>query len=284
VSTAFVLSGGASLGAVQVGMLQALVERGITPDMVFGASVGAVNAAWVAGDPQLSDLDALGAIWMSLRTRDVFPVRPMTGLFGFLGRRNSLVPADGLRSLLTRHLHFDRLEEAPIPIALVATALTTGHEVVLTEGIAIEAVLASTAIPGVFPPVTINGRPLVDGGIVNNTSISHAIESGASRIYVLSTGYACALESPPKSALAVALQALSLLVQQRLIKEVRELQGIVDLRVIPPLCPLAVSSTDFSQAAELIDRAYKATSNWLGDEEALCAQDQTRVLGFHHHG
>src|SRR4051812_2623517 len=99
-SVAFVLSGGASLGAIQVGMLQALAERNILPDQVFGASAGALNAAWVAGDPTLTDLDELAEIWMSLRSRDVFPFRPLTGLLGFTGRRSSLVSAGGLRSLV----------------------------------------------------------------------------------------------------------------------------------------------------------------------------------------
>src|SRR4029079_1396808 len=111
VTTAFVLSGGASHGAIQVGMLQALSERGIHADLAFGASVGAVNAAWVAGDPKLADLDALVDIWVSLRTRDVFPLRPLRGLLGFLGKRQSLVASDSLRAIVRRNLRFERLEE-----------------------------------------------------------------------------------------------------------------------------------------------------------------------------
>ncbi len=130
-SVAFVLSGGASLGAVQVGMLHALSERNILPDHVFGASAGALNAAWVAGDPTLSDLDDLAEIWTSLRTRDIFPLRPLTGLFGFVGRSNSLVSAGGLRSLITRYVRFERLEDAPIPLCVVATEVTSGKEVAL---------------------------------------------------------------------------------------------------------------------------------------------------------
>ncbi len=282
-TTAFVLSGGASLGAVQVGMLAALHEQGITPDLVFGSSVGAVNAGWVAGDPGLEDLDELRAIWTSLRTATVFPLRPLTGLLGFLGRRDSLVPASGLRALIKGHLRFERLEDAEIPITVAATALTSGQEVALRTGSAVEAILASAAIPGVFAPVTIDADALVDGGIVNNTPISLAIEAGATRVYVLPTGYACDLAEPPRSALGIMLQAISLLVQQRLILEVRDLQREVDLRVLPPLCPLAVSPADFSHSTELIDRAYEAAHRWLGDESANAARDQTRDLGFHRH-
>jgi NTE family protein len=282
VSIAFVLSGGASLGSVQVGMLQALAERGIEPDLVFGASAGAFNAAWVAGDPKLAHLDALAEVWTSLRTRDVFPLRPLTGLLGFLGRRDSLVPADGLRAIVSRHLRFVLLENAPIPLCVIATEVTSGKEIALTRGDAVDAILASAAIPGVFPPVTLNGRMLMDGAVVNNTPISNAIDAGATRIYVLPTSYACTLTRPPRSALAVTLQAISLLVQQRLIADVKELEGAVDLRVLPPLCPLTISPTDFSHARELIDDARDTAGRWLDDVAANEAQHQSGNLVHPH--
>ena len=260
---AFVLSGGSSLGAIQVGMLEALAERRVHPDLVFGASAGALNAAWVAGDPKLEDLDSLAGIWTSLRTRDVFPLRPLTGLLGFLGRRESLVSADGLRAVIARHLRFERLESAPIPLCVVATEVISGREVALTTGDALDAITASAAIPGVFPPVTIGGQTLMDGGVVDNTPISNAIAAGATCIYVLPTGYACDLQRPPRSALAMTLQAISLLVQQRLIADVHELQGHVDLRVIPPPCPVNVGPTDFSRARELIEIARLTAGRWL---------------------
>jgi NTE family protein len=282
VSVAFVLSGGASLGAVQVGMLQALSERSIRPDLVFGASAGALNAAWVAGDPMLADLDALAEIWMSVRTRDVFPLRPLTGLLGFVGRRSSLVSPDRLRSLVARYVRFERLEDAPIPLCVVATEVISGKEIALSRGDAVDAIIASAAVPGVFPPVVIDGRLLMDGAVVNNTPISNAIAAGATRIYVLPTSYACTLSSPPRSALAVTLQAVSLLVQQRLIEDVKELEGAVDLRVIPPLCPLAVSPTDFSHARELIHDAHECAGRWLDDVAANESVHQSGNLAHGH--
>ena len=276
------MSGGASLGAIQVGMLQALAERNIVPDLVFGASAGALNAAWVAGDPTLADLDTLAEIWVSLRTRDVFPLRPFTGLLGFVGRRSSLVSADGLRSLVARYVRFTRLEDAPIPLCVVATEVISGKEIALSRGNAVDAIIASAAVPGVFPPVIIDNRVLMDGAVVNNTPISNAIDAGATRIYVLPTSYACTLSEPPKSALAVTLQAISLLVQQRLIEDVKELQGAVDLRVIPPLCPLAVSPTDFSHARELIDDARDRAGRWLDDLDANESEYQVGNLVHPH--
>ena len=280
-TTAFVLSSGVSHGAIQVGMLQALAERGIRPDLVFGASVGALNAAWVAGDGELARLDDLADVWASLRTRDVFPFRPLRGLLGFLGRRQSLVPADSLRSIVSANLRFDRLEDAPIPLCVIATEVTSGREVALVRGKAVDAIVASASIPGVLPPVEIDGQTLLDGGIVDNTPISNAIAAGASRIYVLPTGYACDLARPPKSALAISLQAISLLVEQRLISDVRELEHAVDLRVIPPPCPLDVSPADFSRGRELIDRARGLAGSGL---DAFDAGDAARPRhGVHPH-
>src|SRR4051812_26074064 len=244
-------------------MLQALAARDVYPDLVFGASAGALNAAWVAGDPKLERLDDLAAVWTSLRTRDVFPPRPIMGLLGFLGRRNSLVPPNGVRALVARNLQFDRLEDAPIPLCVIATEVTSGREVALASGPALDAIVASASIPGVLPPVRIREHVLMDGGIVNNTPISNAIAAGATRIYVLPTGYACDLQRPPKSALAMSLQAISLLVQQRLITDVQALQSHVDLRVLPPVCPLDVSPADFSHAHQLIDLARAGASRWL---------------------
>ena len=280
---AFVLSGGASLGAVQVGMLRALGERGILPDLVVGASAGAINAGWVAGDPRLEDLDGLERIWLGLRTRDVFPAEPVRGLLGFLGRRPSLVQNHALRSLLRRNIRFDRLEDAAIPISVIATEVLTGLEAVLDRGPAVDALLASSAIPGVLPPVTFDGRSLIDGSIVNNVPISEAVDNGATEVWVLSTGYACNLERPPTSALAMTLHAISLLIDQRLIRDVQEFQSTVALRVIPPLCPLQVSPADFSQARQLIDRSYDAARTWIDHLDTKIAADQSRDLGFHRH-
>jgi len=283
VTRAFVLSGGASLGAVQVGMLKALAGHGILPDRVYGSSAGAVNAAWVAGDPRLEHLDELDRLWVGLRTRTVFPAHPVRGLLGFLGRENSLVSSGSLRRLLHRQVRFTRLEDAAIPIGIPVTEVTTGREEMLRTGDAVQAVLASAAIPGVFPPVTIDGRAFIDGSIVNNVPIEPAVEDGATEIWVLATGYACNLERPPHGALAMILHAVSLLVQQRLIRDVEEFGERVALRVIPPLCPLDVSPADFSQARALIDRAEAAANAWIDHLDPHVGVEQARDLGFHRH-
>jgi NTE family protein len=192
-TTAFVFSGGGSLGAVQAGMLLALAETGIYPDLVVGASVGAFNAAWVAGYPDAEGAEHLATIWRGVRRSDVFPTHLLTGFLGFVGKRDSLVLPDNLRRLVTTNLSYEKLEEAKLPVMVVAADITTGMEVVLKQGSALDALLASAAIPGVLPPVVIGPQTLVDGGVFNNAPISHAIEAGANKIYVLPTGYVCAL-------------------------------------------------------------------------------------------
>ena len=141
--------------------------------------------------------------------------------------------------------------------------------------------MASAAIPAVFPPVTIGGRHLVDGGIANNTPVSYAVEAGATTVYVLPTGYSCSLRLPPRGALATALHAITLLVHQRLRQDVEKYQSVADLRVAPPLCPLDVSPVDFSHTAELIERAHASTARWLVDDRPR--DDPGAVMALHSH-
>jgi NTE family protein len=270
--TAVVLSGGAALGSVQVGMLLALEEHGVTPDLVVATSVGALNGGWVASGWNHDNLLGLSDLWRGLHRSNVFPTRPLVGLRGFLGRSDHLVPSSGPRRILMDNLKVERLEDAVVPLHVIATDVLTGQDVRLSHGPAVDAVLASASIPAVFPPVTINGRELVDGGLINNTPISHAIALGATRIWVLTTGYACSLTEPPRGALAVALHALALTINQRLAVDVARYEHEVDLRVLPPLCPMQTSPSDFSNAADLIDRSYAQSVRWLDDHHEIASQ------------
>jgi len=283
VVTAFVLSGGGSLGAVQVGMLQALAARGVEPDLVIGTSAGALNAAYVAGygtSPEA--LDDLAAIWTGLRRRDVFPLQPARLGAAAMGRAPSLCPNGGLRRLIRDHITFDQLENAKIPVHVITTDVRSGEEVVLSTGDAVDAIVASAAIPAVFPSVRIGDRDLIDGGVADNAAISQAVALGADVVYVLPTGYACALDDPPGSPLSSALHALTLLIEQRLILEVAHFAELTDIRVLPPLCPLSVSSTDFRHGALLIERARAATERWL-DEGGPRLSHPERFLSLHRH-
>ncbi len=280
-TTAFVISGGGNLGALHVGMLSALAEAGIRPDLIVATSVGAVNAGWVASRPDSAGIDALADLWRSLSRKHIFPARPVDGLLGFLGRRPNLLTSNGLRRLLTENLEFSRLEDAPIPLHVVATDVLSGQDVLLSSGDAVEAIAASAAIPAVFPPVLIDGRYLIDGGVVNNTPLSHAIALGADVVWVLPTSYSCALPAPPTGALAIAMQALNLLINRRLALDVDRFENDVDLRVIPQPCPINASRADFSQSAELIELARDTTRAWLGKPRLVSGQ--AGLLGPHNH-
>jgi len=260
--TAFVLAGGGSFGAVQVGMLRELVASGIAPDMVVGSSAGAINGAYFAGAPDAQGLARLDRLWRGLRRNEVFPLG-WRSLVGLALRRNGIVDPAALRRLLEEHLAYGEIEKASIPLHVVATDLLHGVTVRLSHGPVVDAVLASCAIPAAFPPVRLGERYLVDGAIAANTPIGVAVELGATRIIVLPTGYACALERPPSSAIACALHAITLLTAHQLVTEIGRFREHVEIVTVPPLCPLAVSPYDFSKAAVLIERAAEQTRRWL---------------------
>ena len=146
---AFVLTGGGSLGAVHAGMLRALYEQEIRPDLIVGASVGAVNGSFIASRPQtLATADALGDVWRGLARSDIFPRDFVTGLLGFTGRHAHLVPNRGLRRLLTTNTQFENLEDSPIPFHVVATDAATGQDLALSSGNTVRAVLATVGQEG----------------------------------------------------------------------------------------------------------------------------------------
>jgi NTE family protein len=260
--TAFVLSGGGSLGAVQVGMLQALTEAGIHPDLLIGTSVGAVNAAWIAGGPDYQGALRLGEIWRGLRRQDIFPLSPWSSARGLLGRSNHMISNASLREVLARHMPYERLEQAAVPVHVITTELKTGRSVLISSGPAIPALLASTAIPGVFPPVTIGRREFIDGGVANHTPIAAAIELGATRIFVLSVGYPW-LRQERTNALGMALFALARFVEQKLDAEVAHYKHLADIQVLPTTEGVPVSPADFSHADELMTRGYRSARRYL---------------------
>ncbi len=279
--TAFVLAGGGSFGAIQVGMLHSLAARGIGADMVVGSSVGALNGAYYAGNPTLEGVQQLETIWRGLRRSDVFPVTWWT-LLGFLRRRDFLLASDGVCQLVDKHLPYRDLQEAKIPIHIVATDILTGKTVVLSEGPAAQAILASTAIPAAFAPVKFEDRYLADGAISSHTPARVAVALGAKRLIILPTGYACARQAPPKGAIANALHALTLLIATQLLSELGGLDPHVDYFVLPPLCPLDGSPYDFSQTDSLIERAIASTDAWI-DAGGLERPREYAQLSLHEH-
>jgi NTE family protein len=263
--TAFVLSGGASLGALQVGMLRALYERGVKADLFVGTSVGALNAAFMASRPQTPETTwELAKVWRRIERADAFPLSLRTVVGGLSGQRDHLVPAHGLRRIVERHVELDDLADAVVPLSLIAFDVTVGAEAVLCDGPAVDAIIAACSIPGIFAPMAIGDKLLVDGGVVNNTPISHAVELGAERVYVLPTQEApYAQASPPRTALDASIYALGLLVGSRLEADIARYGQDVELIVLPAPNPHHVQPTDFEHSSRLTAEAHAASRDVL---------------------
>src|SRR5688572_5721746 len=219
-------------------MLAALQDHGIQPDLLVGTSVGALNAAYLAGPGTPRErVASLAVLWRQVRRRDVFVPEPRRWLAATVGAAPSLLSGTRLRALVEHHLGFERLEDARLPVHVVATDLVTGEGIALSGGPSADAVLASAAVPGLLPPVQVHGRTLVDGAVGEFDALRHADDWGATDTYLLPAGYPCAGPAPT-SALGTSLTALSLLLHRQLLGQVRDYHGRARLHLLPPLCPL----------------------------------------------
>jgi len=263
-NTAFVLAGGGSLGAVQAGMLLELMGAGVRPDLVVGVSAGALNGAFLAFDPSLAMAERIADLWRRVTTREALGLT-WRSLLGVLGLRGHVADSRGLRAILERELPYRTFDATRVPLHVVAAEETTGVEVLLNMGSVLDAVLASTAIPGVFEPVTIAGRRLVDGVVATGTPIATAARLGATRLIVLPCGFTCVEKAVPRHALGRAMHAISLLGARQLRQDFDHYADRVTLRLVPPLCPLNHSAYDYSRGAALIEEARESTRHWLSD-------------------
>jgi NTE family protein len=246
-------------------MLSALYEQGVTADLLVGTSVGALNAAFVASRPQTPETaDELARVWRRLRRDDVFPVSLSALVGGLRGQRDHLVPDRALRLQVRRHVEFEDLAEAATPLHVVAFDVIEGREVRFSEGPAQDTIAAASALPGVFPPVVIGDRCLIDGGVVNNTPISHAVELGAERIYVLPTQERWnPLGRAPRGALDTAIYGLGVLVEGRLNADIARYSNETELIVLPAPNPQRIQPTDFDHSSHLIGEARAASRTVL---------------------
>ncbi|MHB8219394.1 MAG: patatin-like phospholipase family protein [Acidimicrobiales bacterium] len=265
--TAFVLAGGGSRGAVQVGMLAELVDRGIRADRVYGASVGAVNAAAYCGDPTPEGMGRLESVWRTLSGETVFPRARVHGPWRFLQHRPSVHANTGLRRIVEEGVTFDLLEDALIPLEVVATSLTGGQERWITRGPVVDAVLASAAIPAIFPPVEIDGELLVDGGVVDNVPISRPIHAGIRRIYVLLCGPLDYRPAPPGRPVEAVLTAFFVAIHARFARELAALPSDVELTVLTAGGEPGADYRDFTASAQMIDAGRAAVAAALDDPE-----------------
>lgn len=258
---AFVLPGGGALGGFQVGELRALAEVGVRPDLLVGVSAGAVNAALFAWYDGLDGAKRVETIWRSLRRRDLLRVHPGRIALAIAGRHPSFLDNHHGRQFLLRHLGGRLIEHAPIRLAIVATDLSTGDAVAITSGDTVSAILASTAFPGVYPPVHIDGRTLIDGGVVADIPLDLTLSLGAATAIVISVP-PLAPDPPPRRPIEILLRASSLGVEAhgRTVLH-RPPEGLTVVAL--PARPSPVTTFSVGRAAEMIDHGHRTTATWL---------------------
>ena len=261
----YVLGGGGSLGAVQVGMLQALGERDIVPGMVAGSSVGSLNGAVVAQDPA-GAANRLSHLWARLTRADVFPGGLLAQARTLQRTRTHLFPSSGLATVITRFLGADiTFEDLALPFAAVAMDSATALPQVLRDGPLLPALLASTAIPGIFPPVQLGSLQLYDGGLVANVPMRQALTLGARSLVVLDCSFPGHMPDPPGTIAEVLLYTAMVTMRSQAVLEAPLVAADVPVIYLPGPEPQRVSPLDFHHTGTLIEGAYAAARSFLDD-------------------
>ena len=268
--------GGGPLGAHEVGMLQALVEHGVVPDLIVGTSVGAINGAAVAADPTAAGVERLKGLWTAMQRDDVF-AGSLLGRVATLARTRTHLHDNGpLRELLARELGDRRIEDLAVPFQCVAASIERAGEHWFADGPVVEAVLASASVPGILPPVEIAGEHFVDGGIVNSIPVNRALELGATRIYVLHVGRLDRPLEPPRWPWEVGLVAFEIARRHRFVGDLAALPATVDVQVLPTGWTDPPRYSDLSQlryrdasrVGARIEAAREATARHLEEQAA----------------
>ena len=250
---AFVLPAGGSNGAVQVGILRALAERGILPDVVVGCSVGALNATFFALDPGVDQARMLARVWQMLSRRDVFGAGRLRTLGRIVRRCDHIYDPGPLRSLIRSLVLVDDLADAAIPVHVVTTDLDLGLARWWTNGPAHELLYASACLPGLFPPVHIDGRRHVDGGVLEPVPVQRAVDLDASVVYVLGQSSGPSEDVPPRmAALHVLLRSFGISRYTRLPDPASLARLGQRVVVVPGAHARGIDITDFTHTARLI--------------------------------
>jgi NTE family protein len=269
---AFVLGGGGVLGAYEVGMLRALCEVGISPDLVIGTSVGAVNGALIAAGFSPDAVTHLANLWATIDEEDVFGGSMFTQLSTLVRSRTHLHPNTSLRRLLEEHLPVTRIEDLEVPFQCVAASIERAAAHWFTDGPIVDAVLASAAVPGLLPPVEIDGEHYLDGGLVHSSPIGRAVSLGARTVYVMQVGRVEEPLTPPTTPLQVGMVAFEIARRHRFVEEMEHLPDDVDVHVLPtgdPDKPTELTAQlryrDFTAVQSRIETAYEASAAYLAE-------------------
>jgi NTE family protein len=263
---AFVLSGGGSLGAIQVGALQALMDAGVRPDVLVGCSVGSLNATFLAVDPRRERLDDLEALWLSLNRGDIFPASRRS-IAGHLVRRDThLYEPHGLRDLVDRLVPATDLADLAVPVHIVTTDLLSGQPVWWTSGDPRQVLVASASLPGLFPPVELGASLHVDGGVTCPVPVQRAVELGAERIWVFDvTGGSLGRRDERMTALDILLTSFAISRYRLASLELPDPPG----RPVIPMPRVELGKhelRDFSRTTELIELGRQAGARMVQNE------------------
>ncbi|MCP5027129.1 MAG: patatin-like phospholipase family protein [Actinomycetia bacterium] len=273
--TAFVFGGGGNLGAFQVGMLKALVRAGVQPDLIVGCSVGAINGAAYASDPTPRGVRLLEELWRSLEAGEIDVMRGsfLPHTVNLVRKGSALHGNTDLQGMIEEGLGARTFNQLKIPFQCVAAEVEQAHEVWFDHGPLIPALLASSALPVVYPQVEIEGRRYVDGGVVNDVPLSRAVALGARRIYILHVGTYDRPPTDPRRPIDAAIQASWIARRNRFARDLASVPNKVSVELLPTGGHADVAFNDFGSTSELIDRAYRACHVHLGLGELAALPD-----------
>lgn len=271
-TTAFVFGGGGSRGACEVGMLRALMDADIKPDLVLGTSVGAVNGAFFAAQPGPERVARLEAVWTGLEASGVFEGSFAGRLSTALRSRTHFHSNEPLRRLLEGALGDFGFEDLAVRFECVAACIERAAEVWFRSGPVVPAVLASSAVPGLLPPVAYRGEHFLDGGLVDSVPAGRAVELGATRIFILHAGQAERTLNVPRQPWEVASVAFEISRRHRLHRTLADLPDGVEAHLLPSgAMPPAggdwsryLRYRDYGRTSDRIERAYRASAAYLG--------------------
>lgn len=261
----FVLGGGGSLGAMQVGMLRALSEAGITPDVITGTSVGSLNGAVLAlaGD-ETQQLERLQSIWRHMTKHEAFPGGVLSQVRTLRHSRTNLFPNTGLATIIDDHLGVGtRFEDLALPLGVVTTEVDTAEPLTFGSGELRPALLASCAIPGIYPPVEHDGRLLYDGGLVANVPMRQCVALGAKSLVVLDCAFPGQLPSAPRTFAEVMMFTAMISMRNQAVLEAPLAAADCPVVYLPGPAPVRVSPLDFTRTEEFAERAYESAKTHL---------------------
>ena len=267
---ALVLSGGGASGIVQVPFLEELIRRGIRPDLIVGSSVGAVNGAFLAFHP--NNIEGLAQLWIALRDSRLWHKNLIRIGRRLLTQGTSLYSNRFLRNLFNQHITIDEIAAAEIPLFLVTTSLSSGSKHVIAKGQLLATVMASIALPGLFPPVRLDSHWCVDGGLSSGLDLETAILNGASHTLAVDLGVH---PSPyqPRGLVDLLARSMEIAAQERTKSEIDQFGSMVPTVVWRPGLR-AESFGSFHDVEELyaaakdlapvmIDQALGSNGEWI---------------------